>query len=269
VRRSRSWVDELQGVFEVRACPSCGMWITSPRPVRGDISLVYPDSYVPYRTERHAPVLSTPQAYRGTILDIGCGTGKYLEFARKQGWSGTGVELSAAAARVAAARGFDVTVGDALLVDLPLNAFDRVHCAHVLEHVHDPLQLLRRMRGVVKESGVVEVTVPNRNSLGCILFRSYWHGLELPRHLFHFRQSDIYALAERADLEVISVRHIATPSPLLWSIDRLLIGLGLRRGAPWLRDRRRARQTAYSLTGLAALLRFADVVEYVLKPMRG
>jgi SAM-dependent methyltransferase len=203
---------------------------------------------------------------KGSLLDVGCGSGKYLELARREGWRAVGIEPSEQAASVVAERGFEVIVGDALSVDFPPERFDRVRCAHVLEHVTDPVLLLTRMRDAVKPGGALEILVPNPGSLWSRVFRNYWHGLELPRHLYHYRVEDIRALARCTGMEVTRVHYSSSPSALLWSLDRLLAGR--RGGSRWLRDNRRLRKLAHPLTWLIARMRLADVVEYRLESTR-
>jgi SAM-dependent methyltransferase len=265
VRRARSPFDNLAGSFDVRACPGCGMWITSPRPIEEDLELIYPDDYLPYRVPQ-APAPAGPDGaeLRGDLLDVGCGAGSYLEKARKEGWRGSGIEWSPQAAAVARSRGFEVIVGDALTVGFPDRRFDRVRSAHVLEHVVDPVRLLERLAAATKPDGIVEIIVPNPRSVAARLFRNHWQGLELPRHLFHYRAEDVADLARLAGLEVVGIRHYGTPSPILWSFDRILTSLG-RRPRTRLRDRQAMRRLVHPVAALFARFNAGDVVEYRLR----
>ena len=72
VRRAESWLDAIPGRYDVRACPRCDLWITSPRPTPTDLALVYPQEYHRMRIDdaRYPPAEVT----RGTLLDVGCGS---------------------------------------------------------------------------------------------------------------------------------------------------------------------------------------------------
>jgi SAM-dependent methyltransferase len=267
VRRAQSWLDDVPGVYEVRSCPSCGLWATSPRPRREELGRVYPRGY--HRSRVPAPPPSPDTSERGTLLDVGCGVGDFLAIARSEGWRCVGVEISEEAAAVARARGFEVIVGDATEVELPQARFDRVRCAHTLEHVPDPTALLRRLRAAVAEGGSIDVVVPNRASATAAVFRRYWYHLDVPRHLFHFRPRDVRALAAASGLAVASVHHTASPTGVLGSVDCLLAGLA---GRPWtrLRSSPPLRRAARALAWALARLRASDVVEYRLTvPGRG
>ena len=241
--------------------------MTSPRPVREDLALVYPGDYRPHRPGAPAAPRAPARPSRGSLLDVGCGNGKYLEYARTRGWDGVGIELSALAAEAARAREFEVIVGDALEVAWPATRFDRVRCAHTLEHVHDPEALLRRLREAVRATGRVEVLIPNRRSAPAHLFGRYWQGLELPRHLFHFRISDVRHPAARAGLRLTRIHHEASPSSLLESADRMLAERRRRAPEPLLRDRRGWRRAVRPATLAFAALRMGAVVELELRPL--
>jgi SAM-dependent methyltransferase len=254
----------VPGEYTVRECPSCGLWVTSPQPIPEDLHAIYPDDYPPYSTPSRTGH-DLPEPARGTLLDVGCASGKYLSQQRALGWDGRGIEFSESAALIARSRGFEVTVGDAVTVPYPDERFDRVRCNHVLEHVSDPLALLGRLRDAVKDEGTVEVVVPNRGGILNALFGRYWHGLDLPRHLVHFRLRDLRRLAGMAGLRIVDVHHVSSPSQLLGSIDRLI---ARRRGAPPsppLRTRQGLRRLAFPLTWLFARLRTSGVVEIRLE----
>lgn len=261
VRRAQSWLDAVPGIYEVRECPLCALWITSPRPRAEDLWRVYPAGY--HKVGRSDPLSVSHVREKGTLLDVGCGVGDFLVIARAEGWRCTGVEISPEAAAVARARGFEVIVGDATAVPLPPTRFDRVRCAHTLEHVPDPVRLLRTLRQAAAHDGAIEVIVPNRRSATAALFRSRWYHLDVPRHLFHFRPEDIGALAGQSGLTVKSLRHSASPSGLLGSVD-CVVAAHFGRARTRFRSRRGLRRVALPLTWALARLGWGDVVRFEL-----
>jgi SAM-dependent methyltransferase len=200
------------------------------------------------------------------LLDVGCGVGDSLVQARSAGWRCTGIEISEKAAAIARARGFDIIVGDATDVEYPPTLFDIVRCWHTLEHVKDPVKLLGKLRDAVRPDGVVQLLLPNPRSLTSILFRRYWYHLDVPRHLHHFRPGDVAALAQKVGLHIRRIRHTASPSGLLGSIDIVVVrttGYAVR-----LRSKSRLRSFTRIVTWPAARVGLADVVEYELARSR-
>lgn len=260
VRRARSWLDGVPGTFDVLACPRCGAWVTSPRPRRDELHKVYPPGYHLRRVPDPEP--RVPPRDRGRFLDVGCGVGDAMAAARSEGFSCFGVEISEEAAAVARSRGFEVLVGDVSELDLGDGAFDRVRCAHTLEHLSDPALVLGKLARAVKAGGEIVLVLPNRSSFMSLLFRSYWYHLDVPRHLFHFRRSDIEALAAASGLRLAAVHHAASPTGLLGSLDCVLAGRTGR--ASRLRSRPAVRLLGQAATIPLALLHLSDVVEYRL-----
>jgi hypothetical protein len=148
-------------------------------------------------------------------------------------------------------------------VALPDPSFDRVRCWHTLEHVPEPVKLLTRLRDAVSEDGTISLVLPNRASLTCIIFRRYWNHLDVPRHLYHFRPDDILALAERCELSVVAIRHTASPSGLLGSIDCIVASM-FGPGSRPLTSRNPLRKWTRLFTWWFARAGRADVVEYTL-----
>ena len=60
---------------------------------------------------------------------------------------------------------------------------------HTLEHTYNPLSTLREIYGFLKNNGILYVEVPNSASIVAKIFRRYWFGWDLPRHLYHFTPS--------------------------------------------------------------------------------
>jgi len=168
-----------------------------------------------------------PWVGQGRYLDVGCGSGASLGVAAALGWRVAGIEVDAAAA--ARARRFTdaVYVGDVLGAPFPAASFDVVTAFHVLEHVPDPIAVVRRMLDWLAPGGQAIIEVPNAGGLGASLFGRAWAGLELPRHLSHFTPESLARAVDRGGGRVVWIRHQAKPRYYLWS-------LGF-----WLRDRGR------------------------------
>ena len=75
-------------------------------------------------------------------------------------------------------------------------SFDVITCFDVLEHLYEPRRVMAKVGEWLKPGGIFYVLVPNVDAAEARVFGSYWHGLELPRHLFHYSPASLKFLAE-------------------------------------------------------------------------
>ena len=120
---------------------------------------------------------------KGVLIDVGCGNGDTVKLAAQLGWQARGIELDAAAVRAAQARGLDVMEGSYEVLSLHEGQADCLICSHVIEHVHQPLRLLRLLLAALKPQGVLLLSAPNAASHLSDRYGENWRGLEAPRHL--------------------------------------------------------------------------------------
>ncbi len=219
---------DYQGLHLAR-CGACGLEFQHPRPVFEQLAAaVYDASYHPEghesvaggrertfarqmeRLERYLP--RRPAA----LLDVGCGAGAFLGYARGRGWEvgGTDIRVTEAARR----HGARLWAGQLPDIDFGGARFDAVRLNHVLEHTPDPLRELRRARHVVADDGVLLIGVPNVAGLS-IRLKSWQSRLGLKRrpwkhygalhHLWFFTPATLTALVEAAGF---AVAHWETPA---------------------------------------------------------
>ena len=162
-----------------------------------------------------------------SVLDVGCATGDLLGRAQADGWLTVGVELSAWAAERARARGIQVAT-DLSRVDPPPEGFGLVTMFHVVEHLPDPREALRRVAELLAPNGLVVIEVPQWRSLGRVIRRSQWAQLRPPEHITFLDGRSMAALLRRCDLEPV---RITTSYPHLRDRWEASSGLGRARAA--------------------------------------
>ncbi|MGB9433503.1 MAG: class I SAM-dependent methyltransferase [Candidatus Acidiferrum sp.] len=258
-------------------CPTCSLvWLSCP-PKPSEMHLHYTDEYhklisaagdnSPVRWQERKATLGLHKQ-SGSLLDLGCSSGSFLESLPRDSWNLYGIEMSAECAKTAEARsGAQVFVGSILDAPFPPESFDVVTCFDVLEHLYEPRKVMARVSEWLKPGGVFYVLVPNVDSAEARVFGSYWHGLELPRHLFHYSPKSLRLLAESAGLRELALetrRNPAVGTSLRYVGDDVFSSLAIRRtpvafrgeaSLPW-----RAARKVVRMTVLRFLLALAPLV---------
>jgi 2-polyprenyl-3-methyl-5-hydroxy-6-metoxy-1,4-benzoquinol methylase len=183
--------------YRLTRCNHCTcVWLVSP-PLPEEMSHHYSEDYhnaivkagetsAATRWERQRDMISRFKK-GGAILDIGCSSGGFLSTLNTAKWKLHGIEIAPETAEKARlATGAEVFIGEATEAPFLPNSFDVITCFDVLEHVYDPRQFLSKVQEWLKPGGIYYVMLPNIDSWESRMFGSYWYGLELPRHLFHF-----------------------------------------------------------------------------------
>lgn len=215
--------------FPVVRCRQCAMIYTNPRPNARSIGQFYPADYRPHRrprkmAEAHKPASplahwtgravperdgSLPWHGQGRLLDFGCGGGSYLQRMADQGWQVTGLDAAVGAVQhIVEELGLKALVGTLPHQDLAPCSFDVVTMWHSLEHVHEPLRILREAFQLLTPGGKLLVACPNIDSWAYRVFRQDWFGLDLPRHLNHFTPDTLRMMLLAAGFQVEDVRPI-------------------------------------------------------------
>ena len=155
----------------------------------------------------------------GRVLDVGCGNGKLLLRLRALGWEVEGTDVDADAVGVARAAGLSAHLGELADQGLPGDAFDVAHLGHVVEHLYDPVGVLRECRRVLKPGGLLVVMTPNTAGWGHRTFGRHWRHLDPPRHLVLFDAGNLAEAVRRAGFERVEVRTLQRESrtPLVTS----------------------------------------------------
>jgi hypothetical protein len=128
----------------------------------------------------------------------------------------------------------------------PSERFEVVSMFHVLEHVEDPVGILRHLRrAVVSEDGALVIQVPNYAAAERRLFGRRWFGLDAPRHLLQFDATTIRTALEQAGFEVVSVARANAPLHPVTLVPSAFPALDVQR--IWVRPGSRRSKVAWQL----------------------
>jgi 2-polyprenyl-3-methyl-5-hydroxy-6-metoxy-1,4-benzoquinol methylase len=236
----------VEGMAEVSLLQcDCGLVITSPRPSPAELGRYYPEtyySYLPKAPTRSGQILAKLRAYkcgypakdgffgslfwqtaaslfgdfflfylpyRGPgkiLLEVGCGTGADLDWARARGWDAHGLELDENPVEIAKKRGLHVQRSTFETENLPANSYDCIIMSQVLEHLHSPRLALQRCHQLLRQDGLLLVAVPKFDSWTRHALGNFWHNLQYPIHLHHFNQSVLERMIRNAGFQLREVR---------------------------------------------------------------
>lgn len=182
--------------------------------------ITFPFTASPYLREQAAySVMKLPFTPGGRLLDIGCGVGKFIELMSDMGWKAEGLDTDPVVVQNCKGRGLSVREGTLEKQGYPDNYFDAITLKHVVEHVYDPVCLLKECHRILKPGGKLVLMTPNLESLGHKKFKQFWIGLDAPRHLFLFTAKTLSQAIQRAGLKLIHLSSTGRISEFNWLVS--------------------------------------------------
>jgi 2-polyprenyl-3-methyl-5-hydroxy-6-metoxy-1,4-benzoquinol methylase len=198
--------------FTIVSCETCNFTFTNPRPKDESLGEYYKsDMYIShtnntkglfnwmYQTVRNYAIgtkvsLLKIVKEKGVHLDIGCGTGEFLNACENEGFSTKGIEPSALA-RQQAIDNFKLSVSENTdLEQFQNNEFDSISMWHVLEHIPNLNETIKQFERILNTKGKIIIAVPNHKSWDANYYKEYWAAWDVPIHLWHFSKETIEKL---------------------------------------------------------------------------
>lgn len=197
------------------------MLVTSPKPDENELGKYYEsEDYIShtdakrslfeklyhlvktYSLNKKVKLISKLNQQSGKLLDIGAGTGDFLNIAKNEGWKIEGVEPNHQAKALAKQKGVDLKSETA---NLNSKSFDVITMWHVLEHIPDLQLQIKELKRLLKPNGFVIIAVPNFKSYDAKQYNSFWAAYDVPRHLWHFSKTSIQKIFEEENLKLEKV----------------------------------------------------------------
>ncbi len=182
----------------------------------------------PLREAVYSSIMWLPAERRGNLLDVGCGSGLFLNNMQCLGWNAHGVELDKKASGMArdVFKLKNICTGPLDEADFRDQSFDAVTMAHVIEHMPEPEESLRKCYRLLRPGGLMVITSPNSAGLGRRRFGALWRGWEPPRHIFIYNLDSISRIISSCGFKI---RKAVTPAAVTFPV--WLESLQLRAGA--------------------------------------
>src|ERR1700731_903077 len=237
-------------VSSYQRCSDCDHLYLNPRPAISEIETIYPNSYSTFTKRFGQPeswlakikdkaLLGRFAASAGrlpetmSLLDIGCGDGRFLMTLRKRYPKGKLFGLDwcfgpSVAEEMAAAR-IETIVGAVESVDLPASGLDVITMNQLIEHVWDVRLVLDRCRGGLKPGGILAIETPNPDGWDRRFFRrGSWGGYYWPRHLNLFSRQHLSRLVAECGMEVELCQSLLAPPCWIYSCQFSMQRAGVR-----------------------------------------
>ncbi|WP_010521407.1 class I SAM-dependent methyltransferase [Aquimarina agarivorans] len=139
---------------------------------------------------------------KASVLDIGCGTGSFLEALKNKSWNVIGAEPNQGAKSKAEEKGIDCVSKTNEIGQ----KFDIITMWHVLEHVPDLEAQFNEFKRLLKLNGKIVIAVPNFKSYDASFYGKFWAAYDVPRHLWHFSENAISKLADEYHFKLIQTK---------------------------------------------------------------
>ena len=207
--------------FTIVSCETCDFKFTNPRPKDKSLGSYYKsDKYISHTNNKKGLfnwMYHTVRKYSITTklnllkkisknqnhLDIGCGTGEFLNACKNSGFKTEGIEPSKLA-REQAINNYNLSVTHNTELDqFKSSQFDTISMWHVLEHIPELNKTIREFNRILNKNGKVIIAVPNHNSWDAKYYKEYWAGWDTPIHLWHFSKLSIEKIFKIHDFKLI------------------------------------------------------------------
>lgn len=210
--------------FDLHYHDSYDMLVTSPKPTINELPSYYDSvNYIShtdsnktsidklyqivkkYTLQKKLKLINSFHTKSKSLLDVGCGTGDFLETCALDGWNVVGVEPNIKAQQIAQQKLKPQTKIYNDVFEIQNGQFDVITLWHVLEHVYDLNEYIIALKKLLTPNGVLIIAVPNFKSFDAKYYKNYWAAFDVPRHLWHFSKKAIEQLFLKVDLHVTKI----------------------------------------------------------------
>lgn len=194
-------------------CNKCSYVFSNIVPSQNEIDQYYAETYEltnyfsPITRKRYHELLDKFEVFRKTnnLLDVGCGSGYFLEVAKERGWNVYGVEKTQMLCDRMIKKGYQISCGDFETCKLPTDEFDVIIAIEVIEHVLNPSDFISKANKLLRTGGQLYITTPNFNSYLRYYLKNQFDVIDYPTHLQYYTKSTLKKLLKNHNFKALKV----------------------------------------------------------------
>lgn len=211
-------------MIDLVECSSCGFVYVTPQLDEEGLKALYQDAY--WQSARakdygYTNYLNDAELYLktfkkriknitahrdgGRLLDVGCAAGFFLKVAKDHGFEIHGIDVAVPMLTYARETLGLENIQEGFLehAGFPDKHFDVITLWDVIEHLPDPLHVLKETRRLIKDDGLLVLETQNVRSRFAKVMGKKWHHYKMLEHIYHFDPGTCTTLLERAGYDVI------------------------------------------------------------------
>jgi len=214
-------------LFKIYSCKECEFYFTQNHPDEADIAPYYQSEDYISHSDTSEGLINTiyhwvrnimlRRKYRlikrenpnKKLLDIGCGTGYFLNHMQNKNYQIFGVEKEKNA-REFAINNFNIPVAspDDFLSQKHSQQYDIITLWHVLEHIQNFSEYLKSIHNKLNQNGILIIALPNHKSYDAEYYKQHWAGYDVPRHLWHFNPNTLEKLVKSHGFRIRKLKKL-------------------------------------------------------------
>lgn len=211
----REMIWNTRDEFEYFVCPNCNCLQIADIPE--DLDKYYGDNYYSFELDPNVNVdFSTEIVSKEKILDVGCGTGRWLYERAEEGYTNLyGIEPFIEK---------DIYYGDRVhiikgtILDVEGDGtFDLIRMGDSLEHMDDPIEVLKKARNLLKDNGYIAINIPIFPNIAFEMFGTDWFQIDAPRHIFIPSRETINYFEKKCKIEVVRINYNSCEKQIICS----------------------------------------------------
>lgn len=172
-------------------------------------------------TERRMEMLKKIVKKSDKILEIGSGHGFFVESMHNSGYNITGIEISKEKRKLSK----KITNAEILDIDInqddhKLEKFNFILMFHVLEHLVNPIEFLKKLKKILAKNGKILVEVPNSDDVQLEKNQNYADFYWQRAHIHYFNPKKLRFVFKKAGLnsEIIGVQRYSIENMISWKL---------------------------------------------------
>lgn len=206
---------DFHETFSIFKCSDCGAVFVQPMPSDMELEKYYAGQYYekPGFLQKFIQIMRLnkfSKMARGKLLDFGCGSGFFAKAMAENGWIASAIDVSDSSKQYFAKsknpKFFSGTLKEA---GFSKKTFDLIVAWHVFEHLKQPEKELKELGKILKDDGILMISVPNIDSVSFNLFKANWFHFDIPRHLIHYSPNSLKKLLEENGFVVEKANHLS------------------------------------------------------------